>query len=106
MYRFLAESTMSMFRRAGRVSARCVSGRTSSASVAPKPLYLRRLRHSAATADDRTTFATVWQGVDENRHDGGLVTPDPLACMPPQLDIDASLPFHRLTVEYLLSSQT
>ena len=32
----------------------------------------------ASSADDRTTFSTVWQGVDRNRHDGQLVTPDPL----------------------------
>jgi ubiquinone/menaquinone biosynthesis C-methylase UbiE len=30
--------------------------------------------------DGRSTFATVWQGVDANRHTSGtLVTPDPLA---------------------------
>ena len=35
---------------------------------------IRRL----SSADDRSTFSTVWQSVDTNRHDGELVTPDPI----------------------------
>ena len=41
---------------------------------------LRCCRRLISTVDDRTTFSTVWQGVDSNRHDDeSIVTPDPLA---------------------------
>ena len=56
--------------------------RLSSAKTAAARLLRasHRPRYSTSgSADERTTFATVWQSVDSNRHEGELVTPDPLA---------------------------